>query len=203
MDENLKHFYDSIQNIQYKVIQTGLTYSLNFITPDILEMCNKLKVVYDSHHLYKIAPFYYISNSFIYNYLHIILLFDHSFVSTNYKRNSIAKLTKVKNDTINNLLYLYCKQSGASELQTIFNESIDKYIYDLDYVIKLINDIYEKSHLSIDQRINIMIHCNDNESLQKHENIIINKIFIAYYNTIDELGKYLTTQNACLTDESP
>ena len=109
----------------------------------------------------------------------------------------------MKNDTINNLLYLYCKQSGASELQTIFNESIDKYIYDLDYVIKLINDIYEKSHLSIDQRINIMIHCNDNESLQKHENIIINKIFIAYYNTIDELGKYLTTQNACLTDESP
>ena len=48
-----------------------------------------------------------------------------------------------------------------------------------------------------------MIHSNDNEIIVKHEDIIVNKLYNAYYKGIDKLGKHLVTQNTCLTDDLP
>ena len=52
----------------------------------------------------------------------------------------------------------------------------------------------------MNQRINIMLHSNDDESMLIHERIILDNLYNAFYTTIDTLGKHLVTQNACLTD---
>ena len=108
MNEILDDFKKSFENNPYKMIKYSMVYCSQFITPNIITNILKLKKVYDSYHLYKITPFSSISNSYLYAYLHIILLFDHSFVTSTYKRNNYIKISKLKNDTTNNILYLYC-----------------------------------------------------------------------------------------------
>ena len=189
MNQILDDFKNSFETNPYRVIQESMVYCSQFITPDTIDNILKLKIVYDSYHLYKITPFSCISNSYLYAYLHIILLFDHSFVTSTYKRNNCIKLSKLKNDTTNNILYLYCKQYSLNEIQNNLLTNIEKYQYDLN--------------INMNQRINIMLHSNDNESITKHEHIILEKLYNAFYHSIDILGNHLTTQNACLTDESP
>ena len=203
MNEILDDFKTSFENIPYKVIKDSMIYCSQYITPNIITNILKLKTLYDSYHLYKITSFSSISNSFLYAYLHIILLFDHSFVTSNYKRNNCIKISKIKNDTTNNILYLFCKQYSLNEIQHNLLINIDKYQYDLDYIIDMIIKLEQEYNIDLNQRINIMLHSNDNESITKHEDIIIDKLYNAFYHTIDNLGQHLTTQNACLTDETP
>ena len=203
MNQILEDFKNSFKNNPYKVIQDSMIYCSQFITSETINNILKLKEVYDSYHLYKITPFSCISNSYLYAYLHMILLFDHSFVTSTYKRNNCIKLSKLKNDTTNNILYLYCKQYSLNEIQHNLLTNIAKYQYDLDYVIEIITKLEQKFNINMNQRINIMLHSNDNESITKHEHIILENLYNAFYHSIDILGKHLVTQNACLTDESP
>ena len=199
----LDDFKNSFKNNPYKVIQDSMIYCSQYITADVIHKIYKLKEVYDSYHLYKISPFSCISNSYLYAYLHIILLFDHSFVTSTYTRNNCIKLSKLKNDTTNNILYLYCKQYSLNEIQHNLLTSIATYHYDIDYVTEIVNKLQQESNININQRINIMLHSNDNESIAKHEHIILDNLYNEFYHSIDILGKHLVTQNACLTDELP
>ena len=203
MNEILDDFKKSFENNPYKMIKDSIVYCSQFITSDIINNILKLKKVYDSYHLYKITPFSSISNSYLYAYLHIILLFDHTFVSSSYKRNNYIKISKLKNDTTNNILYLYCKQYSLNEIQNNLLYNLHKYLYDLDYVIEMLLKLEQEFNIDINQRINIMLHSNDNESITKHEHIIVDNLYNAFYHTIDKIGEHLTTQNACLTDETP
>ena len=203
MNEILDDFKKSFENNPYKMIKYSMVYCSQFITPNIITNILKLKKVYDSYHLYKITPFSCISNSYLYAYLHIILLFDHSFVTSTYKRNNYIKISKLKNDTTNNILYLYCKQYSLNEIQNNLLSNLHKYQYDLDYVIEMLLKLEQEFNIDINQRINIMLHSNDNESITKHEHIIVDNLYNAFYHTIDKIGQHLTTQNACLTDETP
>ena len=203
MNDIILNFKKSIDNNPYNIIKNSMLYCSNYISPAIIEKCLSLKQVYDSYHLYKVIPFYCISNSFIYAYLHYILLFDHSFVTTSYKRNNVVKISKLKDDTINNILYLYCKQISLYELQNNVLNNVERYQYDINYVIETIQSLQEHFSINMNQRINIMIHSNDNKSITKHENIIFDNLYKAYYTTIEKLGKHLITENACLTGESP
>jgi hypothetical protein len=203
MSEILNDFKNSFENNPYNVIKYSMVYCSKFITPDIISNISKLNKLYDSYHLYKITSFSCISNSYLYAYLHIILLFDHSFVSCTYKRNNYIKLSKLKNDTTNNILYLYCKQYSLNEIQNNLLTNLDKYQYDIDYITDIIIKLEQEFNIDINQRINIMLHSNDNESITKHEHIILDNLYNAFYHTIDKLGDHLTTQNACLTDETP
>ena len=203
MNEILDDFKKSFENNPYKMIKYSMVYCSQFITPNIITNILKLKKVYDSYHLYKITPFSCISNSYLYAYLHIILLFDHSFVTSTYKRNNYIKISKLKNDTTNNILYLYCKQYSLNEIQNNLLSNLHKYQYDLDYVIEMLLKLEQEFNIDINQRINIMLHSNDNESITKHEDIILDNLYNAFYHTIDKIGEHLTTQNACLTDETP
>ena len=203
MSEILDDFKKSFENNPYKMIKDSIVYCSQFITSDIINNILKLKKVYDSYHLYKITPFSCISNSYLYAYLHIILLFDHSFVTSTYKRNNYIKISKLKNDTTNNILYLYCKQYSLNEIQNNLLSNLHKYQYDLDYVIEMLLKLEQEFNIDINQRINIMLHSNDNESITKHEHIIVDNLYNAFYHTIDKIGQHLTTQNACLTDETP
>ena len=203
MNQIKDDFKKSVDTNQYKVIRDSMLYCSNYITPSIIDKCLSLKLLCDSYHLYKITSFSCWSNSFIYAYLYYIFLFDHSFVTNSYKRNDIVKISKLKNDTINNILYLYCKQISLYELQNNVFNTIDNYQYDIHYIIETIACVQEESSIDINQRINIMLHSNDNETIANHEDAIVNKVYNAYYKTIDKLGKHLVTQNACLTDELP
>ena len=203
MNEILDDFKKSFENNPYKMIKYSMVYCSQFITPNIITNILKLKKVYDSYHLYKITPFSCISNSYLYAYLHIILLFDHSFVTSTYKRNNYIKISKLKNDTTNNILYLYCKQYSLNEIQNNLLSNLHKYQYDLDYVIEMLLKLEQEFNIDINQRINIMLHSNDNESITKHEHIIVDNLYNAFYHTIHKIGEHLTTQNACLTDETP
>ena len=203
MNEILDDFKKSFENIPYKIIKDSMVYCSQFITPNIITNILKLKTLYDSYHLYRNNSFSCISNSYLYAYLHIILLFDHSFVSSSYKRNNYIKISKLKNDTTNNILYLYCKQYSLNEIQNNLLINLENYQYDLDYIIETLNKLAQEFNIDINQRINIMLHSNDNESITKHEHIIIDNLYNAFYHTIDKIGQHLTTQNACLTDETP
>ena len=200
MDQIVNEFNKSFKNNPYKVIRESMVYCSQFITRDTINKILKLKDIYDLYHLYKISPFYSISNSYLYAFLHTILLFDHTFVTTSYKRNDTVKISKIKNDTTNNILYLYCKQYSLHEIQHNLLNNIQKYEYDIEYVIKTINNLQNSFTINMNQRINIMLHSNDDESMLIHERIILDNLYNAFYTTIDTLGKHLVTQNACLTD---
>ena len=49
--------------------------------------------------------------------------------------------------------------------------------------------IYENCNFTIDQRINIMLHCKSNDALQNHETEIINTIYLAYSNGVKLIGQ--------------
>ena len=136
---------------------------------------------------------FYIQQLFIHFFIHF--LFDHTFVTTSYKRNDTVKISKIKNDTTNNILYLYCKQYSLHEIQHNLLNNIQKYEYDIEYVIKTINNLQNSFTINMNQRINIMLHCksNDDESMLIHERIILDNLYNAFYTTIDTLGKHLVT----------
>ena len=200
MEEIQQQFYTSIQSIEYSVIQKGMIYVQKYIPDSIWNNCIKLKQLYLSFGLDKIAPYWYFTNSYLYACLHIMLLFDHTFVNTSLKRNNHMKISKLNNDTINNLLYLFCKQNIIQDINTSFIDNLSNYQYDIPTIITYVNDIYENCNFTIDQRINIMLHCKSNDALQKHETEIINTIYLAYSNGVKLIGQHLTTQNACLID---
>ena len=120
-----------------------------------------------------------------------------------YVSQSYIKISKLKNDTTNNILYLYCKQYSLNEIQNNLLINLENYQYDLHYVIEILIKLEQEFNIDINQRINIMLHSNDNESITKHEHIIVDNLYNAFYHTIHKIGEHLTTQNACLTDETP
>ena len=52
------------------------------------------------------------------------------------------KISKLNNDTINNLLYLFCKQNIIQDINTTFIENLSNYQYDIPTIITYVNDIY-------------------------------------------------------------
>ncbi len=203
MDESKQYFLNSINELPYDVIQSGMLYIYPYIPNSIWENCNTIKQIYFKYNLHKITSYNIFTNSYIHACLHIMLLFDHSFVNNSLKRNNYMKISKLKNDTINNLLYLYCKQHIIHCIDTNFIHELKEYKYDLKFIMNTINDIINTCNITTKQRINIMLHCNNNTNLQNHEMQILDTIFKGYCLTIEQIGSHLTTQNACLIDESP
>jgi hypothetical protein len=201
MEELQEHFYTSIHAIEYSVIQKGMLYIVKYIPEHIWNNCVELKIIYISYGLNKIAPYWNFTNSYLYACLHIMLLFDHTFVNTSLKRNNHMKISKLDNDTINNLLYLFCKQNIIQDINTSFIENLSNYQYNLPTIINYINDIHQNCNFTTDQRINIMLHCKSNDALDTHELKLLTSIFLAYDNSVKLIGQHMTTQNACLIDE--
>lgn len=200
MEDIQKQFHNSIQHIEYTVIQDGMIYIQKYIPESIWKNCIELKQLYLSYGLHKIAPYWYFTNGYLYACLHIMLLFDHTFVNTSLKRNNHMKISKLKNDTINNLLYLYCKQHIMQDIDSTFIENLCNYQYDLPTIINYIDDIHQKCNFTTEQRINIMLHCNNNETLNDHEVKLLNCIYLASINGVKQIGEHMTTQNAGLID---
>ena len=46
-----------------------------------------------------------------------------------------------------------------------------------------------------------MLHCNSNDALQKHEEKLLENIFLASSNGLKLIGQHITTQNADLIDD--
>ncbi len=203
MDEIKQSFKTSIESVSYSIIKNSIIYILQYIPNNIWENCIELKTIYESYNLNKITSYIGIVHSYIYNCLHIMLLFDHSFVTNNVKRNNCIKINKIHNDTINNILYLYCKQQLLTIHDSNFISNLKNYTFDIEYINDINISFYKSYNLSINQRINIMMHSNDNTILMDHENSILRNIFEAYKTHIHSIGKHMVTQNACLTDESP
>ena len=200
MEEIIGHFYQTNKEIEYDAIRKSMLYIQNFIPTSIWENCITLKTLYISYGLNKITPYWYFTNSYLHACLHIMLLFDHSFVNTSLKRNNHIKLSKLRNDTINNLLYLYCKQNSVQNIQTSFIDNLSNYHYDLSTILKYIETLIQQCNFTMDQRINIMLHSNNNDAMQNHETVLLETIFKAYSTGIQQIGQHMTTQNAGLID---
>lgn len=200
MEEIQEQFYTSIHTIDYSVIKKGMLYVQKYIPDSIWKNCIELKKLYTSYGLDKIAPYWYFTNGYLYACLHIMLLFDHTFVNTSLKRNNHMKISKLNNDTINNLLYLFCKQNIIQDINTSFIDNLSNYQYDIPTIINYINDIQQHCNFTTDQRINIMLHCNSNDALQEHEQKILDNIYLGSSNGIKLIGQHMTTQNAGLID---
>ena len=52
----------------------------------------------------------------------------------------------------------------------------------------------------MDQRINIMLHSNNNDAMQNHETVLLETIFKAYSTGIQQICQHMTTQNTGLID---
>ena len=63
-----------------------------------------------------------------------------------------------------------------------------------------VKDIVNSCNICTDQRINIMLHSNNNDAIQNHETLLLETIFKAYSTGIQQIGQHMTTQNAGLID---
>ena len=101
------------------------------------------------------------------------------------------KISKLKNDTINNLLYLYCKQQSVYGLSTTLFQELDDIDYSAESLIEEFKVFFQKLDISPERRINIMFHTNQNKEYQKHEDDILIQRFDAFKEFIKVIGEHI------------